>query len=462
VNESSADTWRFATLATIGTVTAVVSSLGAPLMPSVAEAYDVPLSSAQWILTSTLLAGAVVTPVLGRWASGRLRRTVMLATLVVTLIGSVVAALPLGLGWLIAGRTLQGIGLGLAPLAFAVARDLWSGQLLASRLSWLSLTTVAGAGLGYPATALVADLFGLAGAYWFGAGLLALTLLLAVIWLPHDSDGDPASVDLVGVVLLSAGSVALLLGVTRAESWGWGSLPVLALLTGGVGTLLGWVAWTRSVVRRGGQPLVDLRLATRAGVRGVNAVALCLGAGMYALLTFAVVVVRADGSAGYGIGAGVTAAGLVLVPYALLSVGGSRVALLVARRFSPRALLPVGSTVFASSLLALAFWHDSLWQVLAAMALGGLGSGFTFSSMPMLMVPHVPAAETGSAMSFNLLMRYLGIAVGSAASVALLATYGGDGTAFRAAALTFAALCAAVGGGGAGRPGLGRASPGRP
>jgi len=63
----------------LGMVVAVVSSLGAPLVPTVAADYGVSLSSAQWSLTITLLAGAISTPVLGRLGDGPRRRQVILA-----------------------------------------------------------------------------------------------------------------------------------------------------------------------------------------------------------------------------------------------------------------------------------------------------------------------------------------------------------------------------------------------
>ena len=81
--------------------------------------------------------------------------------------------------------------------------------------------------------------------------------------------------------------------------------------------------------------------------------------------------------------------------------------------------------MFLASTVLLALAHDHLWQLLLAMALGGVGSGFTFSSLAVLMVPHVPQAETGSAMAFNQVLRYLGFTIGSALSVALMAAYGG-------------------------------------
>ncbi|WP_258373086.1 MFS transporter, partial [Modestobacter versicolor] len=107
---------------------AVISSLGAPLIPAIAEANDVSVTSAQWSLTVTLVVGAVATPVIGRLGDGRHRRAVVLVVLSIVLLGSVLAALPLGLGWLVAGRGLQGLGLGVTPLAIATARTALAGD----------------------------------------------------------------------------------------------------------------------------------------------------------------------------------------------------------------------------------------------------------------------------------------------------------------------------------------------
>src|SRR3954465_7354672 len=176
-----------AVLLFVGTVVAVISSLGAPLVPATARTMGSALPDAQWSLTVTLLVGAVATPVVGRLGDGRHRRTVVLAVLSVVLLGSVLAALPLGLGWLITGRGLQGVGLGLTSLAIATARTALTGERsrsTAPRLSppagagggarstaaALSVTVVAGVGLGYPLTGLIAEVGGVHAAFWFGAG----------------------------------------------------------------------------------------------------------------------------------------------------------------------------------------------------------------------------------------------------------------------------------------------------
>jgi MFS family permease len=168
------------TLALLTTITAVVSSLGAPLVPSIAAAYDVRLTTAQWSLTATLLTGAVATPLVGRFASGRLRRPTILAGLVIVTTGCALAIVPSTYGVLVAGRAMQGVGMALLPLAIAVARDALQGEPMSRAIALLSVTTVAGAGLGYPMTALLAEVGGLPAAYGLGAALAGATL--AMCW----------------------------------------------------------------------------------------------------------------------------------------------------------------------------------------------------------------------------------------------------------------------------------------
>lgn len=425
------------TLALLTTITAVVSSLGAPLVPSIAEAYDVRLTTAQWSLTAALLAGAIATPIIGRFASGRLRRPTILAGLVVVTLGTALAIVPTSYGVLLAARAMQGVGMALLPLAIAVARDALEGERMTRAIALLSLTTVAGAGLGYPLTALVAEVGGLSAAYALGTLLAGGTLLMAWRFLPGSAEAAPMRVDWAGAALLSAGLLAVLLAVSEGEVWGWSSPLTLAFGVAGLALLVGWGAWTL----RSATPLVDLRMAVRPGLAAPNLVAFVAGLGMYALLTLAVVLVRAD-DPGFGLGLSVLVAGLILVPYSLMSVLGNLLARAVRVRLGSAPLLPTGCLMFLASTVLLAFAHAHLWQLLVAMALGGAGSGFTFSSLAVLMVPHVPQAETGSAIAFNQVLRYLGFTIGSALSVALMAAYGGGAVGFRATLLTVAVLFA--------------------
>lgn len=411
------------TLALLTTITSVVSSLGAPLVPAIAEEAGVSLGTAQWTLTVSLLVGAVSTPVMGRLGGNRHRRTVILAGLLAVTLGCLLAALPTGFAGLVAGRALQGFGIGLTPLAIAVAREFTPARRLRSTVALLSVTTVAGAGLGYPLTAWVADGLGVPAAFWLGFGVCAVTLALAASVVPASRVGADDRVDWLGALMLALGTGALLLAVSQGDPWGWLSARVLALAAGAAVLLGLWVRRTLRVPH----PLVDLRLATVRGALGANLTALTAGVATYMLLSLVVVSVQAPRSTGFGLDASVTTAGLLLVPYSVMSVLGSRFGLALSRRIEPGLVLPVGCAVYLLATLALALRHAEVWQLLLVMAVAGVGSGCTFAALPGLIVRAVPATETGSATAFNHVLRYLGFSAGSALALALLEVFATDG-----------------------------------
>jgi MFS family permease len=403
-------------LVSLGMLVAVVSSLGAPLVPTIAAEEHVALNDAQWSLTVTLLVGAVVTPVMGRLGDGPRRRAVILGALVAVLIGCVLAALPLGLGCLVTGRAFQGIGLGLTPLAIATARDALPPERSRPAVALLSITTVAGVGLGYPVTGLIAQSFGLYAGFWFGAAAAAAALVAAAVVLPPSPRRAGSKLDAPGAILLGAALGGLLLALSEAEVWGWHS-PRLLVLAGISVLLLG--AWAVHELRTA-QPLVDLRLTKDPSVLTAHVTALVAGVGMYLLLSLVTRFVQTPRTAGYGFGASVAVTGLVLLPFSLASVAAGRVVPLLARRTTSAVVLPLGCLISLAAASAFALAHDRLWELFATMTVAGFGVGWMFAVMPGLIVGSVPAHETGSAMSYNQVLRYVGYSTGSVLSAAVL------------------------------------------
>jgi MFS family permease len=407
-------------LVLLTTVTSVVSSLGAPLVPAIAADAGVSVSTAQWTLTAALLSGAVSTPVVGRLGGNRRRRAVIIGGLLVVALGTLVAALPLGFPFLLAGRAMQGVGMALTPLAFAVAREFVEESQQAIAL--LAVTTIVGAGLGYPVTAIVAERLGVAAAFWLGLAICLVTLALALTSVPRSASTAEDRVDWLGAGLLASGTAAFLVAVSQGDPWGWLSGRVLGLAALAAMALVLWVRRTLRVDR----PLVDLRLARSRGAVAANLTALTGGTATYLLLSIVMLQVQAP-TAQAGLGQSVTVAGLLLVPYSLLSFTGSRVTTSLSRRVTPDFLLPIGAAVFAVALGGLALWHREVWQVAVVMALGGVGSGCSFAALPGLIVRSVPAEETGSATAFNHVMRMLGFSTGSALALALLEVFSAGG-----------------------------------
>ena len=415
------DTRRLAALTPVlvftAAVVAVVSSLGAPLIPIVSTHLHVPLSTAQWSLTITLLVGTISSPVMGRLADGPHRRQIMIVGLSAVTLGCVLAALAPSLAVLVAGRGLQGIGLGLVPVTMTAARDHLPPERSRPAIALLSVVVSAGVGIGYPVSGLIADTLGLPAAYWFGAAVSGLALLGVVAVIPSSKDRAAARLDVPGALLLTAGLAALLLAVADGQGWGWASPAVLGLLAAAVMALTAWVF--QELHARA--PLVELRLLRRPAVLNGDVCTVVVGVVMYSYLSAVSEYVQAPKTTGYGFSAPVVVAGLCLLPYSAAAFAASRALPWLTARVGQRGLLPAGSLVIGVAGAFFAFFHTSLWQAFVMMGVLGAGIGLTFAAIPGLIVGAVPEAETGSALGASQVARYLGYSLGSALTASVLA-----------------------------------------
>lgn len=430
------------TLLYVGSVVSIISALGAPLIPSIAERFDAGLGSAQWSLTATLLAGAVASPIVGRLGDGRHRRTVLLAVLAAVLLGCAMAALAGSLTVLVIGRALQGIGLALIPLTMAEARDALPPARSVGVIAMLSVIAAVGVGIGYPVTGLVAERADVAAAFWLGAAIMGVALLLAALVLsPARADVPRRPLDVVGAALIAGGLIGLLVALEKGPDWGWGSASTLGLL--GVAAVL-LAAWTRYELRVDA-PLVDLRLTRHRAVLTANAAGFALGLAMYLAIALLTLFVQLPTNEG-GMGASVLAASLMLVPLSICSFAASRLLPLAHRHLGARQIVPCGALAVGAGALLFALTADALWQAFAALGIVGLGLGFSFAALPGMIVAAVPRDETGSATGFYQVARYVGFSIGSGLSVTLVRALENAGastpTAFRATLAVGAALCA--------------------
>ncbi|MBA2348862.1 MAG: MFS transporter, partial [Solirubrobacterales bacterium] len=224
--------------------------------------------------------------------------------------------------------------------------------------------------------------------------------------------------DWPGVALLSVGLGALLLAIAEGETVGWSSAEITGLFALAAVVL---AVWVRQQLRASA-PLVELRLLRHPAVLTGDGCALVLGVAMYMYLSGVTTFVQIPDGSGYGFGASVVVAGLCLVPFSITSLAASRALPWLGRTLGQRAVLPAGCLVVAAAGVFFALFHTALWHAFVMLGIVGLGLGTTFAAIPGLVVGAVPEHETGSAMGFYQVVRYIGFSVGSALAAALLAS----------------------------------------
>ena len=401
--------------------TAIVSSLGMLLVPSISREMGTSVSTAQWMLTLNLLVGAVATPVMGRLSDGPHKRRLLLVALVIILVGSVTAALAPTFSLFLVGRALQGLTYGIVPVTIALARRYVQPARQQRAISSLSVTVATGLGIGYPLTGVIAGLTDFRFAFWFASLFVLSAIVVVVRTVPAgpDESAPRRSFDYPGTALLSVGLGALLLGISEGATWGWGSPWTSTVLGLAALTLTTWTA----VELRSAHPLVNLHALRTGDVLLANSTAIGLGAAVYIGLSLVSLVAQAPASTGYGMAMPVFWAGFVMLPLSVGSFTANRLVPRLVRHVQLSTLLPMGAALMTVAAVLLWSMHTELWGVLVGMALIGLGMGTAYAAMPALIARRVAAEELGSSVSFNQVLRTVGSSFGTAVAGAVLAAH---------------------------------------
>ena len=324
-----------ATLAMCGIVVALQQTLMLPLLPHLPELIDTTPDSASWLVTATLLMGAVATPTVSRLADMYGKRKMMIASLLISVLGSGVGALGEDLWLLIAARALQGVGMALIPVGIAIMRDELPPERVPGGVALMSATLAIGAGAGPPLSGLISEHLDWHAVFWV-TGLFGAVMLIAVLMiLPESSVRTAGSFDFRGAVLLSIALGASLLALSKGSHWGWASTATLAYA--GLGALA-FAVWAPLELRTP-RPLVDLRVAARRAVLLVNLAAVLAGFAMFSNMLVTPQFLQAPVASGYGLGLDPLHAGIWMIPTAVAFGVMAPVAAWITRRVSAQATL---------------------------------------------------------------------------------------------------------------------------
>ncbi|MGJ3507624.1 MFS transporter [Enemella sp. A6] len=390
-----------------------------PLIPDLPAILGTDLVGASWVLTATLLTGAVAHPISGRLADIFGKRRMLLICLAVVAGGSVVSALSSSLVPMVIGRAMQGLGMGIIPIGLALMRDLLPAHRLQSGAGTLSATMGFGGALALPISAGALMYVHWSWLFWFAAVQSVLCMLLVLRVIPADPVRHRAgSMDVPGAIGFAVGTLALLVVITQGPEWGWLSLRVLGLLVAGLLVLGVWLVYQW----RTKDPLVDLRLSLTPSLFWANVTGFAMGYGMFVSNLVFPIMISAPIELGYGLGLSVAHIGLLLMPSGIAMMLAGPMSGIVSRRVGPRATLQIGS-VFVAVGYGLALILGGPAKVVVATVVASVGFGLTYAALPLIIMNGVPDERTGAANGLNALMRTIGLTVSGAVTAMILSLH---------------------------------------
>lgn len=388
---------------------ALLQSLIVPVLARIQIEYGTDQTTVTWVLTAYLLSASICTPLLGRIGDVVGKKRMLVITLTALSVGSLAAALAPSIGWLIAARVLQGAGGGVLPLSFGIIRDEFRDQVTTA-LSVIASLTAVGFGVGIVVAGPIVDGLGYHWLFWLPMLATVLAAVAAFFFVPESPVRTPGRLPVIPAVLLSVWLIALLLGLSEGNQWGWLSPRILGLFAVAVVVAGIWV----QVEKRVPVPMIDMTMMRLRGVWTTNVVAGFVGFGMFASFGFLPQFLQTPESAGYGFGASISESGHLLLPSAVASflVGFTTARLIGA--VGARAVIVSGTLATAAAFVSIALFHDQTWQLYVATTVQGVGSGLVFSSLAGVVIASVPPEQTGVASGMNANIRTIGGSIGSA------------------------------------------------
>ncbi|TDO68345.1 MFS transporter [Kribbella sp. VKM Ac-2571] len=386
-----------------------------PLLPELPAITHSPPSDVSWLITVTLLTGAVFTPLLGRAGDMYGKRRVLLIALSSMVVGSLLCASSSNLSVLIVGRAFQGAAVAVVPLGISILRDELPPRRVIPSIAIMSSTLGIGAAFGIPAATLVVEYANWHTMFWINLGLGVLDIVLVLLIVPESAIRTRGRFDIFGAVGLSAFLVCLLLAVSKSSAWSTTTIVGLSAAAILMVPLWGWYEL------RTKSPLVDLRVSARPAVLFTNLGALLIGFAFYANSLSTAQLVQEPTWTGYGLGESIVVSGLCLLPGGVAMVLLSPVSARISSARGPRFTLAIASVLMAAGYVVRLFTSSNVAGIVIGATVVSAGTAVAYSALPALIMHAVPVTETAAANGLNTLMRTIGQAICSTIVASVLA-----------------------------------------
>ncbi|MFM9919982.1 MFS transporter [Lacisediminihabitans sp. H27-G8] len=387
-------------------------------LPTIRDSINANEATLAWIISGYALAFGLVLIPAGRIGDRYGHKWVFFTGLALFTVASLFAGLAQNSTELIVARVLQGAGGGIFfPPVTAFIQLLFPPMKRGKAFAILGAVLGVSSALGPVVGGLLIQALGTATGwryiFFVNLPIGVIALVAAVIVLPKLVAGEKASMDVIGLLLLAGGLVAILVPLIQGQDEGWPLWTYLSLVGGAILIVL-FALWELRLARRGSSPLVPPHLFSHPAFTGGTILALVYFAAFTSIFFTISLLWQA------GLGHTALESGLVSIPFAVANIIGASQSDRVAQKLG-RNVLVLGAALVAVGLIAL--WIIFLtvkptdltnWILLGPLAIAGFGNGFFIAPNSRFIVATVDRTEAGAASGVIGTMQRIGSAIGIA------------------------------------------------
>ena len=364
-----------------------------------------------WVITAYMLASTITMPIYGKAGDLFGRKPMMLVAITLFMAGSLVGALAPTMPWLIAARTIQGLGggglmiLSQASVAdFVPARE--RGKYAGFMGGVFAVSSVAGPLLG----GWLTEGPGWRWVFWTVIPLALLAMLAIVTLMPtvHKAVAQRPRIDTAGIALMSLSTTAIILAATwGGHTYDWLSPQIIALMVGAI-VLGALFVWAES---RAEHPVIPLSLFRNRNFVLTTAAGLATAIAMFGVVGYLPTYFQ------MAEGVSATEAGLLMVPLmGSLLVTSVVLGAVVSKTGRYKVIPIIGSLILAVGLwlLSTISLDTPLAVICLYMAVMGTGLGSSMQILTLIVQNEFPHRLVGTATAANNYFRQVGSSLGAA------------------------------------------------
>ena len=402
----------------LGMLVAILSStVVSTALPRIIADLGGSQSGFTWVVTATLLALTVSTPIWGKLSDLVDRKLLVQLSLIVFVAGSAVAGAAQSTGWLIACRAVQGIGAGgLTALVQVILSDLVSPRERGRYMGYLGAVMAVGTVAGPLIGGVLTDTLGWRWCFFVGVpiAIIAIIVLQQTLHLPPRR--RKVSIDYAGAVLLSAGVSLLLVWVSFAGTqFAWGSWQTAVMVP--VALLLCVAAVV--AMSRAREPLIPLDLFRNRTVVLAVLASIAVGIAMFGTSVFLSQYLQ------IAKGKSPTSSGLLTIPMVIgVMLSSTIIGRVITKTGRYKRWMVLGTILMTCGLTLMGTLDEttSIAELAVFMFAIGAGVGMVMQNLVLVVQNTLPVHELGSGSAIIAFFRSLAGAIGVAALGAVLAS----------------------------------------
>ena len=404
-------------MAMMGILITYVETMVTPALPILVKDFHTNYDSLSWVITAYILAGTVSAAIFGRLADiyGKKKIFIILAgiyTLAVSFGGFAT-----NLNQFILIRTVQGLGMGMFPVAYALLNDEVPKENLALAQGIISSTFTGGAAIGLVAGAYITQYYGWQWSYHSAIPVALALLISAIIIVKESPYKREETIDFAGIATLSFSVIFLILGLSEGQYWGWTSIRILGSFLLSLISLVAFI----TIERRVRMPFISIELLKIRNIFLANMAGLFAMSGMFFLFYTVPVLLQDPSPAGFGMS--IFQSGLVMLPAAIASMIFAPLSARVTNTRGPKVTILIGGIVLFMSYLALLFNRQTSISILEDTTLLGISLSFVFVGVINILLVSTPQKDAGVSTGMNVVFRNIGSAIAPAIGGVLETTY---------------------------------------